>query len=101
LNGKSKYEVDHGKSFVKFYDRLRAGSSESLQGGNFNLVLDEHDGKPIVYSTIIAGPNGKLMDLKEMGLDPRQTAIDSKNYIVAPSTDVAQNFIDNYQNMGY
>lgn len=101
LNGKSKYEVDHGKSFVKFYDRLRTGSSESLQGGNFNLVLDEHDGKPIVYSTIIAGPNGKLMDLKEMSLDPRQTAIDSKNYIVAPSTDVAQNFIDNYQNMGY
>lgn len=101
LNGKSKYEVDHGKSFVKFYDRLRTGSSESLQRGNFDLVLDEHDGKPIVYPTIIAAPNGKLMDLKEMGLDPRQAAINSKNYIVAPSTDVAQNFIDNYQNMGY
>ena len=101
LNGKSKYEVNQGKSFVKFYDRLRTGSSESLQRGSFDLVLDEHDGKPIVYSTIIADPNGKLIDLKEKGLDPRQMAIDSKNYIVAPSTDVAQNFIDNYQNMGY
>lgn len=112
LNGASHYDrVTNGRHYVPFYDRLRTGSPVTLDEGTaYDIVLGDYNGKPIIYSNIMLEDSsikdGKVIgsSLKDYRNDPDaayQRAIETRNYITAPSVEVAKNFIDNYQTLGH
>ena len=112
LNGASHYDrVTNGRHYVPFYDRLRTGSPVTLDDGTaYDIVLGDYNGKPIIYSNIMLEDSSIKDDkvigssLKDYRNDPDaayQRAIETRNYITAPSVEVAKNFIDNYQTLGH
>lgn len=98
VNGAVNYDRKRNRTYPEFWARLRDKDMRTIdlgdgEFGNYKMSWGESDGKYYVYPEIQV-VDGELVDL---GDNAFTHALKSGNYVIAPSSDVADDFTKNYK----